>query len=98
MGWTVHIQIVRDRPLTPWERKTLTQHVREFKLSRSSEGYAFEVAPSEAPGGVIASCLGKLARSADPEEDDDAARLYQALATLRTLFPDATIEVGDDYH
>ena len=88
MGWTVHIQVVRDRPLSPAERKTLAAHVRAFKLSRRSEGYAFSVAPPEAAGGVVATCDGKLARSADPAEDADAARLYEALSGLRTLLPE----------
>lgn len=98
MGWTVEIQIVRDRPLSPAERKTLGSHVRSFKLSRSSEGYAFAVAPSDAAGGVVARCSGKLARTADPDGDPDAARLYEALTALRALIPGATVEVADDLH
>ena len=98
MGWTVQIQIVRDRPLSLAERKTLAAHVRTFKLSRQSEGYGFSVAPPDASGGVIARCTGKLARSADTDEDRDAARLYEALTALRTLFLGATVEVADDFH
>jgi hypothetical protein len=98
VGWTVHIQIVRDRPLSPAERKTLATHVRAFKLSRQSEGYDFSVAPPDGVGGVIAPCTGKLARSADADEDRDAARLYEALTALRALLPDTTLEVADDFH
>ncbi len=98
MGWTIQIQLVRDRPLSRAERKALLGHVRAFKLSRGSEGYAFAVAPSDAAGGVVARCVGKLARSADPDEDRDAARLYEALTMLRALIPDAAIELADDLH
>lgn len=97
MGWTVHIQIVRDRPLSLAERKTLARHVRAFKLSGQSEGYGFLVAPPAAAGGVIAQRIGKLARSPDDAEDRDAARLYEALTALRTLLPETTLEVADDF-
>jgi hypothetical protein len=98
VGRTVHIQIVRDWPLSPAERKMLASHVRAFKLSRQSEGYGFSVAPSDVAGGVIARRKGKLAQSADASEDQDAARRYEALTALRTLLPEANLEVADDFH
>ena len=98
MGWSVYVQIVRDKPLTAAERKKLAAHAKKFELSEHSEGYVFRVAPEDAPGGVIAMALGKWGREPDPEEDDDAARMYAALTELRTLFRRAKLEVADDYN
>jgi len=96
MGWTIQIQIVRDRPLSGDERQRLAAHVRGSKLQR--QGYGFAVAPADQPGGVVAVGGGKLARSPDPDQDPGAARLYRALTELRALIDGATLEVADDLH
>lgn len=95
MGWTISIQLVRDRALDRGELTRLRAHVRASGLARA--GYAFEVAP---PGtsGVIACAGGKLARTPDPDEDPDAAKLFAALTALRGLFADARLEIADDLH
>ena len=95
MGWSVYIQIVRDKPLTATERKKLATHAKRFKLSRESEDYAFRVAPLDAPGGVIVRAGGKWGRDA---ADRDAMRMYEALTALRALFKKAKLEVSDDLH
>lgn len=98
MGWTIRFQVVRDRPLAAVELTALRSHVRRFRTTERSKGYGFAVAPKGAAAGVIAMGGGKLARSADPGEDEDAARLYAALTELRTLIVDSKIEISDDFH
>lgn len=95
MGWTISIQLVRDRALGRAEVARLRKHVRASGLTRA--GYAFWVAP---PGstGVIAFAGGKLARTPDPDEDADAAKLFVALTELHGLFEDARLELADDLH
>lgn len=95
MGWTISIQLVRDRALGRTEVARLRKHVRASGLTRA--GYAFWVAP---PGstGVIAVAGGKLARTPDPDEDADAAKLFVALTELHGLFADARLELADDLH
>ena len=88
MGWTITIQLVRDRPLGRAEVAALRAHVKAHSLSKQSEGYGFEVAPAGAPPGVVARGCGMLARSPDPEGDADAATLLTALTQLRGLFAD----------
>lgn len=95
MGWTVTIQLVRDRALDRAELTRLRAHVRSSGLAR--DGYGFAVAPAGGAG-VIAIAGGKLARSPDPEHDEAAARLFAALTELHGLFDGARLELADDWH
>jgi hypothetical protein len=96
VGWSIYVQLVRERPLDDDECKRLAAHARKFKLSRRSEPYVFRVAPGDAGGGVIAEACGKFGVDANPDEDADTERVYAALTELRTLIPGASLEVADD--